>query len=140
MDVILVNLLPFVLIMGAMYFLMIRPQKKQQEKKQSMLDAMQPGNHVVTIGGLHGVVDEVNKAQRTVVLDCEGVYLTFEISAISTVKEGVATATPVETETEAEAIEDEYEEYDDYDEANEVEGEYTEEDFDDEKEYAHHNS
>lgn len=137
MDVLLVNLLPFVIIMGAMYFLMIRPQKKQQEKKQSMLDSMQPGNYVVTIGGLHGIVDEVNKAKRTVVLDCEGVYLTFEISAISTVKEGVVTTAEV---TETEVVEDEYDEYDAYDAADEVEGEYSEEEYDQEHEYASKNS
>lgn len=116
MDVILINLIPFVIIFGAMYFLMIRPQKKQADKKKTMLDNMQPGNHAVTIGGLHGIVDEVNKAQKTVVLDCEGVYLTFEISAISTVKEGVATPTPVETEVvDAEVVEDDVYE-DEYDE------------------------
>ena len=105
MDVLLVNLLPFVIIMGAMYFLMIRPQKKQQEKKQSMLDSMQPGNYVVTIGGLHGIVDEVNKAKRTVVLDCEGIFLEYDRVAIKTVKPGTIVAndtvvTPVEEPVE----------------------------------------
>ena len=89
---------------------------------------------VVTIGGLHGIVDEVNKAKRTVVLDCEGVYLTFELSAISTVKEGVVTTAEV---TETEVVEDEY---DAYDAADEVEGEYSEEEYDQEHEYASKNS
>lgn len=88
--------LPFILMMGVMWFIMIRPQQKQAKQRKSMLDNMQPGNHVVTIGGLHGVIDEVNRAKQTVVLDCEGVYLTFNLSAISTVKEATPTTAVVE--------------------------------------------
>lgn len=66
-----------------MYFILIRPQKKQAKKTQDMLNQIKPGDKVVTIGGLHGVVDEVNLANNTVVLDCEGIFLTFEKRAIS---------------------------------------------------------
>ena len=39
---------------------MSRSQKKQQQERQSLLDSMKQGDEVVTIGGLHGVVSEVD--------------------------------------------------------------------------------
>ena len=50
----------FVVLFGLMYFMMIRPQKKQQQQHQEMMNALKPGDEIVTIGGLHGVVSEVN--------------------------------------------------------------------------------
>ena len=70
---------------GIMYFLLIRPQKKQQEKVQEMLSSLEIGDGVVTISGLHGVIDEINPEANTVVLDCEGIYLTFERRSIARV-------------------------------------------------------
>lgn len=89
-------ILPFAVIIGAMWLFMIRPQKKRQEETQKMLDSLQKGDSIVTIGGLHGVVDEVIANNNTVVIDCEGVYLTFErraIARIITKSEGVAATT-----------------------------------------------
>lgn len=79
------SLLPFALIMVLMYFMMIRPQKKAQEKTKNMLDSLKKGDTVVTIGGLHGMIDEVREADKTVVVDCEGIFLTFERRAIARV-------------------------------------------------------
>lgn len=100
----LVNLLP-ILIMGAfLYFMMIRPQQKAANKKQEMLGALTRGDHVVTIGGLHGVVDEVRQADNIIVLDCEGVYLTFELMAIARLIDS-AEAEEVTEETYVEEVE-----------------------------------
>lgn len=70
---------------GIMYFLLIRPQKKQQEEIQDMLSNLKVGDSIVTIGGLHGIIDEINEVAKTVVLDCEGIYLTFERRAVARV-------------------------------------------------------
>jgi len=94
MELIL-NFLPFIAIMGLMYFMMIRPQKKAATKTQNMLNAMKKGDTVVTIGGLHGIIDEVNTTNNTVVIDCDGIFLTFEKKAIARVVTSVG-ATPVE--------------------------------------------
>lgn len=75
--------LPFIAMFGIMYFLLIRPQKKQQAQVKDMLDSLGEGDSIVTIGGLHGIVDEVNSTTKTVVLDCEGIYLTFDRRAIA---------------------------------------------------------
>ena len=79
-------------LFGVMYFILIRPQKKQAQKTQDMLSQIKPGDKVVTIGGLHGIVEEINSADNTDVLDCEGIFLTFEKRAISRISK-VATIT-----------------------------------------------
>ena len=79
-------------LFGVMYFILIRPQKKQAKKTQDMLSQIKPGDKVVTIGVLHGIVEEINSADNTVVLDCEGIFLTFEKRAISRISK-VATIT-----------------------------------------------
>lgn len=95
MAELIVTLLPLAAMFGIMWLIMIRPQQKQAKVRKDMLDNLQVGHHVITIGGLHGVVDEINQANQTVVLDCEGIYLTFNRSAIATVKESVAMQEPV---------------------------------------------
>ena len=74
-----------VLMLG-MFFFMNRSQKKQQQERQNLLDAMKVGDSVVTIGGLHGVISEINNSDKTVTLDCEGIYLIFDRASIRTVK------------------------------------------------------
>ena len=51
--------LPFILIIGVMYFLMIRPQKKKEKLKQEMLSQLMVGDKILTIGGIHGKIVEL---------------------------------------------------------------------------------
>ena len=48
-----------VLLFVGMYFLMIRPQKKQQKKEQEIRENTQVGDEITTIGGLGGIVGKV---------------------------------------------------------------------------------
>ena len=73
-------------MIALMYFLMIRPQQKQRKQHDQMVNRMQPGDEVVTIGRLHGIIDSVDTANKTVSLDCDGIYLTFDLNAIASVK------------------------------------------------------
>jgi preprotein translocase subunit YajC len=86
------SILFIVVLFAVMYFLMIRPQKKQQEKRREQLSKIKPGDQVITIGRLHGVVDEINEAEKTVTLDCDGIYLVFDLSAIASVKQPAVVA------------------------------------------------
>ncbi len=56
---ILLQLLPFVLILVIFYFLLIRPQQKRMKQHQEMIAALKKGDTVVTSGGLIGKVDRV---------------------------------------------------------------------------------
>ncbi len=57
------TLLPLVVIFAIFYFLMIRPQQKQQKKVREMLGALKKGDEVVTRGGMlakvFGIVDNI---------------------------------------------------------------------------------
>ncbi len=46
----------YALIFGAMYFFMIRPQKKKQKEEKKMRENLQVGDEIVTIGGIYGRV------------------------------------------------------------------------------------
>lgn len=77
-------LIMLALVVGLMFFTQ-RSQKKQAQKRMESLNKLQKGYEVITIGGLYGTVDEVDTEKKTIVLDVDGVYLTFELAAIKTV-------------------------------------------------------
>ena len=50
-----------VVLFGFMYFLMLRPQKKEQKRLQAMLNDMEVGDSIVTTGGFYGVVIDMTE-------------------------------------------------------------------------------
>ena len=50
-----------VVLFGIMYFLMLRPQKKEQKRLQAMLNDMELGDSIVTTGGFYGVVIDMTE-------------------------------------------------------------------------------
>ena len=50
-----------VVLFGNMYFLMLRPQKKEQKRLQAMLNDMEVGDSIVTTGGFYGVVIDMTE-------------------------------------------------------------------------------
>ncbi|UQS83903.1 preprotein translocase subunit YajC [Bombilactobacillus thymidiniphilus] len=93
----------FILMIVLMYFTMFRPQKKQEEQRKKMLNALKVGDAVTTIGGLHGTIDTIDDDNQTIVLDCDGIYLTFARSAIRGSKVGATAAKPTTNSKQAEA-------------------------------------
>ncbi len=55
------TMMPFVLMFGVMYFLIIRPQQKRMKEQQSMLAALSTGDSVVTASGILGTVRELGE-------------------------------------------------------------------------------
>lgn len=53
------GILPIVLMFGAMYFLLIAPQRKKQKEHDKMLAALKAGDEIVTAGGIYGVITSV---------------------------------------------------------------------------------
>jgi preprotein translocase subunit YajC len=56
----IVQILPFVLIFGIFWFLVIRPQQKRHKQHQEYLNALKTGDKVVTAGGIFGTVEKVD--------------------------------------------------------------------------------
>ena len=50
----------FVIIIGFMYFFMIRPQNKKQKEIANFRKSLQVNQKVITAGGIHGVIKEIN--------------------------------------------------------------------------------
>ncbi len=55
-----ISLLPFLAIGFLFYFLLIRPQRKEQARRQAMLAAVKKNDRVITAGGIYGVVTNVH--------------------------------------------------------------------------------
>lgn len=51
-----VQLLPFVLVVGIFYFVILLPMKRRQQKVQAFLAALKVGDRIVTSGGLFGTI------------------------------------------------------------------------------------
>lgn len=47
-------LMPFLLVGVLFYFMIMRPQQKQQKERKAMLDALKKGDQIVTLGGIYG--------------------------------------------------------------------------------------
>lgn len=61
MQAILGNpLFMFVIIIAIMYFMMIRPQRKRQKEIENFRRSLQPGQEVVTSGGIYGKIKEID--------------------------------------------------------------------------------
>ena len=75
------QIIMLVLIVVVFYFFMIRPQMKKQKEIKKFRENMKKGDKVVTLGGIHGKILEINDS--TILLDCEGSKIRFEKSAIS---------------------------------------------------------
>ena len=62
----LMSFLPIVLIFVVFYFLLIRPQQKQAKKHQQFLNDLKRGTKIVTRGGVHGVITDMDGNVLTV--------------------------------------------------------------------------
>ena len=84
-------IIAFIAIFVFFYFSMIKPQKKQQQERMKMMSELKKGDQVIMVDGLHGKVDSINDADKTVVIDADGIFLTFERMAIRRVLPTAAT-------------------------------------------------
>ena len=67
------------------WFFMIRPQMKKQKELRKFRDGLAKGDHIVTIGGIHGKILEVT--DTTVLVQSDNTKLRFDKSAISQTSE-----------------------------------------------------
>ena len=73
-----------ILLIGVMYFLMIRPQMKRQKEHRAMLDKLSRGDEVITSGGIAGVVTDLGDNFVTVEV-ASNVQLRVQRGAIANV-------------------------------------------------------
>lgn len=75
-------ILSLVLMFAIFYFLIIRPQQKRQKERNNMLNSLQKGDHVITIGGLHGTIVDLTEDRVTLKV-ADNVRLVFERAAVN---------------------------------------------------------
>ncbi|MBA4537169.1 preprotein translocase subunit YajC [Bacillus aquiflavi] len=86
MENLIATIGPILLMFVLFYFLLIRPQQKRQKAIQQMQSDLKKGDNIVTIGGLHGVVDALD--ENTIVIKCgDGSRLTYDRGAVREVTE-----------------------------------------------------
>lgn len=79
MDLSLIGIL---LVVGVgMYFIMIRPARKQQQKQQAMMNALEEGSRIMTGSGLYGTIRHLGEKQAVIEIS-PGVDLTIARAAI----------------------------------------------------------
>jgi preprotein translocase subunit YajC len=89
--------LPLILFGGVMYFLMIRPQKRQRQQQQALLNSLEVGDDVMTAGGIFGTIVDIDEDEDVITVEvAPGTQLRMIRAGIS-----------------RKLVEDEYDEYDD---------------------------
>ena len=56
----LLQVVPFALILGIFYFIILLPAKRKQQKVQEFLDNLKENDKVVTTGGIYGQISRIN--------------------------------------------------------------------------------
>lgn len=83
----LISLSPIILMFVIFYFLLIRPQQKRARQVSEMQAALQKGDAIITIGGMHGVIDAIDEDK--IIIKAGDSRLTFDRSSIREVKQDV---------------------------------------------------
>ncbi len=78
------TLIMFALIIVIFYFMILRPQQKRQKDRQKLLEAVQKGDKIITVGGMHGTV--IGLEEKTLLVQiADNVKVKFEKTAVSSV-------------------------------------------------------
>ena len=80
----IMDFMPFILIVVVMYFFMIRPQVKKQKEEAKFRSEIAKGDKVITLGGIHAKVLEVN--EDTLLIQADGGSSKFKINKTSIAK------------------------------------------------------
>lgn len=78
------GLLPIIAMFVVMWFFIIRPAQKRQKNTAEMQGNLKRGDHIITVGGLHGKIDAVDD-QTVYVVVADGTRLQFERVAVGRV-------------------------------------------------------
>lgn len=78
--------LPMVILIAMMYFVLYRPQKKQQKKEAQMRNSLEIGDEVTTIGGILGRVVAIKEDTFVLETGNDRVKIRFKRSAVGSVE------------------------------------------------------
>jgi len=87
----MMSMLPLILIVGIMYFLLIRPQQKRQKDVKLMQSDLKVGDRITTSGGIHGTIATISESTVSVKV-AEKVKLEIDRTAIAGVRSAETSA------------------------------------------------
>lgn len=77
------NIIFLVGMILVMWLFMIRPQAKKAKQQKQFINNLQKGDKIVTIAGIHGIINKVNDDNTLSLETSPGSYLKIEKSAVS---------------------------------------------------------
>ena len=82
-----VQLVPMILIFVVFYFVLIRPQRKEDKEAKAMLDNLKVGDRICTIGGIYGTIVKIKDDVLTVEVGEQKTQMVFARWAIRNVEQ-----------------------------------------------------
>ena len=76
------SLLPIVLMILIFYFLLIRPQQKREKERKQMIESLDKGDKVLTVGGIYGIVSSIKDENVVILKIADGTKVEFARSSI----------------------------------------------------------
>ena len=65
-----------------LWVLLIRPQRRRQQEQQRLLTSVEPGDEILTVGGLYGIVRDIDEEDDLIVEIAEGIQVRIARRAI----------------------------------------------------------
>jgi preprotein translocase subunit YajC len=106
-------------LFAVLWLVLIRPQKTRQQRQQQLLSSVEPGDEVLTVGGLYGIVQSVDEENDLIVEIAEGIHVRIARRAVATV---------VKPDEDGEEEPVEHDEHDEANSAGEPHADVTDED------------
>jgi preprotein translocase subunit YajC len=79
------SLILIVAMFVLLWVLLIRPQRKRQQDQQHLIESVEPGDEILTVGGIYGIVEELDEDDDLVVEIAEGIRVRVARRAVATV-------------------------------------------------------
>ena len=79
------SLILIVALFALLWLLLIRPQRQKQAEQQRLIESVEPGDEILTVGGLYGIVEEIDEEGDLVVEIAEGIQVRVARRAVATV-------------------------------------------------------
>jgi preprotein translocase subunit YajC len=99
------SLILIVAMFVLLWVLLIRPQRKRQQDQQRLIESVEPGDEILTVGGIYGIVEELDEEEDLVVEIAEGIRVRVARRAVASVVKPEEEDEEELVEGEAEAIE-----------------------------------
>ena len=82
------SLIILVALFAVLWIVMIRPQRAKQQKQRQLLSSVEPGDEILTVGGIYGIVQEIEDEEDgadLIVEIAEGIHVRVARRAVATV-------------------------------------------------------